>query len=412
MTSKISRYSNIYPPFVRLSRGVCSLIKRKVWLTWLAGFLATGFLVPTASSVYANQLSTVQSKEKTLKTQAQSTKQRIAALAKQQSTVKTKIVGLQGQINALTAHIATTQSQLHNRETQIAALNVQIEKTQKQIAGQYQVLEQRVRTMYEDGTGSYLNVLFSATSFSDLLDRLQLLSMIAAQDKKILHGIQSNQKALQASNAKLASAQAQEEHMKQTMVSQKSQQEQAQTLQKSLLNKLSDEKTKEQLQFKSEQDAINSLSSEIKKLIAEQGAYHTKSGWTWPVPASHTISSSYGPRILNGVKGFHDGIDVAASVGTPIVSATAGRVLLAGPASGFGDWVVIESAGGFLEIYGHMYSYEIKVSPGQDVKEGQQIAAVGDNGFSTGPHLHFTVATGFNSAGYAISVNPLKYVHP
>lgn len=386
--------------------------KRKTWVAWLSALIVTGLLIPTTSYVHADKLSLAKSKEKALKSQAQSTKHRIVTLSKQETSVKTKIDGLQNKINALTAHIATTQHQLVQRQKQISALKAQIAQTQTQIDGQYQVLRQRVRIMYEDGTTSYLSVLFSSTSFSDLLDRLQLLSMIAAQDKKILQGIQSDQKALKASDNKLVSAQTQEKKVYNSVVSQKSQQEQAQNLQKSLLNKLSDQKTKQQLQFKSEQDAINSLSSEIKKLIAEQGAFHTKSGWTWPVPKAHNISSPYGPRVLNGVRGFHDGIDIAAPLGTPIVSATTGRVLLAGPASGFGDWVVIQSAGGLMEIYGHMYSYEIKVKPGNVVKEGQQIAAVGDNGFSTGPHLHFTVATGFNSAGYAISVNPLKYVHP
>jgi len=57
-----------------------------------------------------------------------------------------------------------------------------------------------------------------------------------------------------------------------------------------------------------------------------------------------------------------------------------------------------------------MYAYEIKVSPGQIVRTGQQIAGVGSNGFSTGPHLHFTIATGFDSSGFPISVPPTNYV--
>ena len=89
---------------------------------------------------------------------------------------------------------------------------------------------------------------------------------------------------------------------------------------------------------------------------------------------------------------FHTGVDIAAPLGTPIVAAEAGRVVQAGPAAGFGNWVVLQHTDGTFTVYGHMRVYTVEV--GQQVTAGQQIALVGNEGFSTGPHLHFETRTG------------------
>lgn len=386
-------------------------MKRKMGLTWVAVLAMTALFSAMAASVQADQLSLDKQKQKTLQGQQQQTKQQIASLSQQERSLNDQINTIQAQVNALDVHIVSTQSQLAARQQQMDALKAQISKTQAQIDAQSLVLEQRIRVMYEDGNTSYLDVLFSATSFADLLDRLSLLSMIAQADKRVLTGIQSAKQALNRSHQQLAQTQAQQQAAYQSLVADKAKQQSAQVHEQSLLQSVHSVKLKDQMEFNSESAALNNLKSDIQQILAQQGAFTTVSGWTWPVPASHSISSGYGERSFDGGS-FHNGIDIPGSIGTPIVSATEGRVLLAGPASGFGDWVVIQSSGGLLEIYGHMFSYEIKVSPGQVVQEGQEIAEIGNNGFSTGPHLHFTIATGFDSAGFAISVNPLNYVHP
>jgi murein DD-endopeptidase MepM/ murein hydrolase activator NlpD len=87
---------------------------------------------------------------------------------------------------------------------------------------------------------------------------------------------------------------------------------------------------------------------------------------------------------------MHDGIDLAGPLGSPIVAVGDGVVVEAGPAGGFGLWVVIRHANGDYSIYGHMYQYYVAV--GQHVRAGQHIADIGANGQSTGPHLHFGVS--------------------
>jgi Peptidase family M23 len=89
---------------------------------------------------------------------------------------------------------------------------------------------------------------------------------------------------------------------------------------------------------------------------------------------------------------MHYGIDLAAPLGTPILAATDGVVLRAGPASGFGNALYIQDADGDVQVYGHMRYYFVHA--GQIVHAGDLIAKVGDQGESTGPHLHFQLDRG------------------
>jgi murein DD-endopeptidase MepM/ murein hydrolase activator NlpD len=89
---------------------------------------------------------------------------------------------------------------------------------------------------------------------------------------------------------------------------------------------------------------------------------------------------------------MHWGIDLAAPLGTPIYAASDGVVLRAGPASGYGNAIYIQDADGNVEIYGHMRYYNVEA--GDVVSAGEQIAKVGNQGQSTGPHLHFEIHDG------------------
>jgi hypothetical protein len=109
-----------------------------------------------------------------------------------------------------------------------------------------------------------------------------------------------------------------------------------------------------------------------------------------PIKGKYTRTSNFGPR--DDPAGFHPGWDMAGPMGAELDAAFDGKVRYAGPAQGYGNWIVIDSSGpdgGFATLYGHMYDNGVFVKPGQLVKAGQKIGAEGSNGFSTGAHLHF-----------------------
>ncbi|MFR9750760.1 M23 family metallopeptidase [Nocardia sp. 004] len=103
------------------------------------------------------------------------------------------------------------------------------------------------------------------------------------------------------------------------------------------------------------------------------------------LPTRGIFTSGFGSRWGT----FHNGIDIAGPLGTPIYAVAAGTVIDAGPAQGFGLWVRIRHDDGSITVYGHMYDFFVSV--GERVPAGMQIARMGNRGDSTGPHLHFEV---------------------
>lgn len=103
------------------------------------------------------------------------------------------------------------------------------------------------------------------------------------------------------------------------------------------------------------------------------------------LPVGGEISSGYGSRW----GAFHYGLDIAEAIGTPIRSAMGGTVIEAGPASGFGQWVRVQQDDGTIAVYGHINEYYVQA--GDRVDAGEVIAAVGNRGQSTGPHLHLEI---------------------
>jgi murein DD-endopeptidase MepM/ murein hydrolase activator NlpD len=106
------------------------------------------------------------------------------------------------------------------------------------------------------------------------------------------------------------------------------------------------------------------------------------------MPTKGIFTSNFGYRW--GV--LHAGIDLANSIGTPILAVSDGVVIDAGPTAGYGMWVKLRHADGTVTLYGHVNT--TLVSVGQRVMAGDQIATMGNRGNSTGPHLHFEVLLG------------------
>ena len=113
--------------------------------------------------------------------------------------------------------------------------------------------------------------------------------------------------------------------------------------------------------------------------------------WAVPLKTKWRLTSKCGWRgdPFTGVKQFHPGLDMACPTGTPIYAAQGGKVLQAGFSRIYGNYVIIDHGNGFQTLYGHM-SKKIS-STGEWVQQGQKIGLVGSTGYSTGPHLHWTV---------------------
>lgn len=130
--------------------------------------------------------------------------------------------------------------------------------------------------------------------------------------------------------------------------------------------------------------------------------------WVYPTDESATTySSPFGPRW--GTE--HRGADLAGPEGTPIYAARDGEVIEAGPADGFGNWIIIrhEVDGKQVDtVYGHMWNHGVLVSKGDKVGGGEEIGLIGNNGQSTGAHLHFEIWEGGRlNGGTAVDPAPI-----
>nr|WP_198428105.1 M23 family metallopeptidase [Nocardia bovistercoris] len=121
-----------------------------------------------------------------------------------------------------------------------------------------------------------------------------------------------------------------------------------------------------------------------------------------------SISDTFGSR-----GGEHKGVDMAAPDGTPMFSVSDGRVVAAGPASGFGNWIVVDSVDtngrSYSAVYGHMWDSGVLVRVGDTVRAGQQIGLVGSAGQSSGPHLHFEIVPGGRFTG-GRQIDPMPWL--
>jgi murein DD-endopeptidase MepM/ murein hydrolase activator NlpD len=128
-------------------------------------------------------------------------------------------------------------------------------------------------------------------------------------------------------------------------------------------------------------------------------------GHLFVYPTGGRITSRFGTRSdpFTGVRRFHNGIDIANRVGTSVKAAMEGRVAMTGYNSNYGKYIILTHPEGFQSLYGHLDSFA--VSKGQTVQQGQVIGKMGNTGYSTGSHLHFSI---FKKGE---PVDPFSYLH-
>lgn len=152
--------------------------------------------------------------------------------------------------------------------------------------------------------------------------------------------------------------------------------------------------TQAKFRERSFRDLYSSLEGKKKQLL------HTPSIW----PARGWLTSGFGYRIdpFTGLRQFHDGIDIANRTGAPIIAPADGVVSRAFKDFGLGLVLEIKHGYGFVTRYGHLSKIYVKV--GKKVKRGERVAAIGNTGRSTGPHLHYEVRLN------GVAVNPRRYI--
>ena len=332
-----------------------------------------------------------------------------------------KIENLNEQIQQLTLLIA-------EKQTELEASVAKEEALQKQYKA-------RLRSMEETGSVSYWSILFRASSFSDLLDRVDMIREIAESDQLMLKQLSA---ATQAVETERADLEQQKQDLQQTETDLAAEQAELETkraeadklitqmqveyasLSDEFLAAEADEAAVREQIKKTETDYFNALAKEQAAAAAAAAAANKTSnsnnssssssggassgGFAFPLAYSTGVTCAYGPRVhpINGNKSFHYGVDLAAGMNTEIYATKSGTVTGATYGEANGYYVTINHGDGYSSIYAHMTNYVVSV--GDSVKQGQLIGYVGTTGWSTGPHLHFEIL--YNGS----NVNPMNYI--
>lgn len=394
----------------------------------------------------------------------------LAVTADQLETKQNEINVTENEITTIQANITTTENEITETEAEIVQLNEEIEDLMERIDERQELISSRLRSMQrKGGNASYLELVFSAQSFSDFISRLTAVSKILDSDKSIMETqkqdkldletkrveVETKKADLETKRAELTAAKEELESKKATLVAQRQDlariQEQLniqRANQSDLMVQLEEEHAEleeykvtlaDQQEIKRKeaaalQQAIKNAEEAAKKeeqLGQESGnsasAGSGSSGGVlfWPA-STRRVTSPFNPNRVHPVTGVvrpHRGMDIAAPGNQQIYAAADGVVVATytqydGRMNGYGDAILLThymdlNGDGTKEqvstLYAHLRSGTTRVSPGQSVSRGDTIALMGNTGVGTGQHLHFEVH--FGGWAHANAVNPANYLY-
>ena len=391
----------------------------------LAVVLAFGVLPTSASAASSKE---IQKQIDGLKSKKAELQKEIDAIQRDYDANFSEMEGLVAEKNAIDQEMTLISSKIETTNEEISAYSQLIADTQEELEDAQEELRllseahrERVRVMEEEGDLTYWEVLFAANSFTDLLDRLNMIEEINAADRRRIEQMRVAADIVTATQMNLNNEKAALEDVRvqleedEKVLAEKSLQyydllyEMEQKAEAFEMLIAESEILQEELMMEiaaKEKDLKEAKHDEYLAKLALQGD-NPPSNATWITPVSgYRLTSAFGMRkhpVLK-VTRMHNGIDMACAQGTPIYASRAGKVTrTAYQAGGAGNYVSINHLDGFSSVYMHMTHYV--VSQGQNVSQGQLIGYVGSTGISTGPHLHF----GISYAG--TYVNPLAYIY-
>ncbi len=415
--------------------------KRKQMVSILAGIMAAVMLLTLVLSLLPTRASAASSSEirkqiNALKEEKEALQDKIAEVRDQYEQNENEIADIIAKKNVIDQEIQLLSEQITNINNQISAYNTLIADKQDELdhaEERYDQLNEenrlRVRTMEEDGELSYWEVLFKANSFSDLLDRLNMVEEIAASDNRRLEELGKAAEEVEMAQEVLAGEKQELEAAKQelddTQIEMDEKRAEADALLQELLSKADDlealeaeflaqdeafleEIAKKEQEFDAAKQAEWEayMATYVPPTTAPSGGGSASSSGGWLVPCNYTsITSPFGYRTAptSGASTYHQGVDLDTGTGDPVWATRAGVVSVAGYGSAAGNYVQINHQDGYSSIYMHLSSY--CVSSGQIVSAGQLIGYTGATGVATGDHLHFGIS--YNG----VYVNPCNLVN-
>lgn len=382
--------------------------------------LPHGAQAATSTSQIKDEITDLKVENAQIQAQIESVRTQYNANASEIQALVDKKNAVDQEISLLHSQIININEQLRVYGQMIADAQERLDDSNQRLKELNQQYKERIRAMEEEGEITYWQVIFESSSFTDFLDRMNIVDEIAAADTQRLLDLQvasanveENQRIL---TEEMLDLQDTREQLSESEEILKEKRTESDDILRDLIAKQSEFQVLLDESEALQNELMNEIAQKQKELQAAQykeelvkmalKGQNPPSNATWIEPVSgYTISSPFGNRKspTAGASTYHRGVDMACPSGTPIYATRAGTVTVASyQAGGAGYYVSINHGDGFASIYMHMTRYV--VSKGQSVTQGQLIGYVGSTGISTGPHLHFGVSYG------GTYVNPMAYL--
>lgn len=325
----------------------------------------------------------------------------------QKNTLDQKVNSLkakQSEINATKNTIAEINAAMQELDNTIADLDGRMAETKEEIArldvqlyNQETEMGKRASAMYMLGQDGYVEMLFSADTFAELLARIEQIRSVIQSDRDCVKAIEQTKKEIEAGITSLETDKANVESLKA--------QKNAILITNQALLEM------QQLQY----DAEKASGDQLAASLGFSGIDAYAGELAWPIdlnnPSAFSISDWFGPRSWAATSGVgstdHHGLDITAGNCKEILAAASGVVVKAEYTDGYGNVVVIDhgkkqgTETTLHTLYAHQSSFIVSV--GQTVSQGEVIGYIGSTGPSTGPHLHFEVWEN------KVPVDPMSY---
>ncbi len=328
------------------------------------------------------------SRERQLNRDVQGYSARIAELQPRIDTLQSRQDTVQADLDSSEAKLGQTQRDLRSERKRLVRLRSKLEQSRR-------VLSARLVELYQADKPSIVSVVVNSKGFADLLERGEFLNRIGQQDKRIVRNVKDARVEAIATEKRLAKLEVTQRstneriearrdeiaQVKGRLVGTRGTIAEARAGRAKLLRQVRVDRKDLEAHLKGLEKEQSKIQAKLSGMPSGGGVRQGSGNLVWP--ANAPLTSPFGMRWGR----LHGGIDLGVPTGTPVHAADDGTVAISGWVGGYGNYICINHGGGFSTCYAH--NSRLGVSVGQRVSKGQVIAASGNTGNSTGPHIHF-----------------------
>ena len=398
-------------------------------LSLLLSVVGSVSVLADASDIYQSQIDEIEQQKQELQAQRAEMQSNINELMAERETVLEQKALLDEQNQYAMDEIELINEQIDLYNELLDEKSAELEEAEAAEESQYELYRARVRAMEENGSYTYLDIIFQCRSLGEVLSAMDDISEIMNSDRRLFEQYKAAREETEQAKADYESTLESLGDTQAELEEQRAELEEQIAEAVELIADLDEDIERARQEYLANEAAEQSLNAQMNQIAAEMwaqeqaqqqqqqqqqqgggtesGTTGTESGGTaggntsigstatgsyiWPCPSSTYITSGYGNRIhpIFGTERWHSGIDINAAEGSTVLAADGGTVTVATYSSSYGNYIMIYHTNGAYTLYAHLSS--IAVSVGQTVKKGDVIGYSGSTGWSTGPHLHFEI---------------------